>query len=99
VVNGRGEPVKDYTVIVFVQNEQRWTPGSRYVLAAPPDQDGRFTINAPPRDDYVAVALEYVEPDAWTDPEFLKQIRDRATPFSLGEGETRALALKIVTPP
>ncbi len=95
VVNDLGELVKDYTVIVFSRDEQRWKPRSRYVLASPPDQDGRFAVNAPPPGDYLAVALGDVEPDAWTDPEFLRTVRNAATPFSLGEGETRELRLKL----
>jgi hypothetical protein len=92
VVNDRGEPVKEFMVIVFAQDEDRWTLRSRYVLPAPADQDGRFTVT-PPRGDYLAIAFDDVEDGAWSDPEFLRRIRDRATPFSLGDGETRALTL------
>ncbi len=99
VVTDRGEPLKDYIVIVFAQDEQRWTPRSRYVLTTPADQDGRFTLIVPPRADYLAIALDDVDQDAWTDPEFLRRICDRATPFSLTEGETRTLTLKLVTEP
>jgi hypothetical protein len=64
---------------------------------APGDQDGRFTLPAPARNDYLAIALDDVEQGAWDDPEFLRRIRDRATPFTLGEGEARALTLTLIS--
>ena len=47
------------------------------------------------RRDSVAVALEYVASGEANDPEFLQRIKDRATSFTLGEGESQTLDLKI----
>jgi Carboxypeptidase regulatory-like domain len=93
VVNDRGEQLKDYVVIVFPQDEARWTTRSRYVQRASPDQDGRFTVTVPARNDYLVIALEDVDDEIWDDPEFLGKIRDRATPLALGDGESRTLSL------
>jgi hypothetical protein len=41
--------------------------------------------------------VDYVEPGSGTDPEFLEKVRDRATTFSMSDGEVRALNLKLVT--
>ncbi len=99
VVNARGQAARDYVVIIFPRDDQRWTPRSRYVLTAPPDQDGRFTVTAPARADYLAVAVESIEPGAWTDPDVLKRLVGNASAFSLTDGETRTLTLKIVSAP
>ena len=86
VADARGQTVKDYSVVVFARDSARWTFGSRYFGGRPPDQDGRFKVRNLPPGDYYAIALDYVEPGAGTDPEFLEKIRDRATPFSMTEG-------------
>jgi len=99
VSNGRGEPVKDYAVVVFSRDRERWSyPQTRYVRPAQPDQDGRFKVTGLPAGDYYAIALDYVEPGESTDPEFLDRVKDRAVPFSLSDGGTKALDLKIAPP-
>jgi hypothetical protein len=99
VMNNRGEAAKDYTVVVFARDEQRWMPATRYIMVSRPDQEGRFKISPAPPGDYLAIALEYVESGQWTDPEFLKQIRDRATNFTLGDSEAKILSLKLISQP
>ena len=39
----------------------------------------------------------YIEPGAGAGPEVLERIRPRATEFSLTDGQTRTLDLKLVT--
>ena len=97
VTDARGQAVKDYSVVVFARDPQRWTNASRYLGGGRPDQDGRFKVRNLPAGDYYAIALGYVEPGSGTDPEFLDKIRDRATGFSLTDGQTRTLDLKLVT--
>jgi hypothetical protein len=99
VTNNRGDVPPDYTIVIFARDEQRWTPGTRYILTARPDQNGQFKVSSAPPGDYLAAALEYIEPGQSSDPDFLKQIRDRATAFSLGDGEARTLALKLIAQP
>jgi hypothetical protein len=98
VTNARNEPVKDYTVVVFAKDREKWGYMSRYFQSGRPDQDGRYKVKALPAGDYYAVALDYVDPGDATDPEFLDRIKARATPFSLLEGDTKVLDLKISAP-
>lgn len=95
VTNTRGDAVKDYTVIIFGRDRDRWQPGSRFLQTARPDQDGRYKVKGLPVGDYHAIAVEYVEPGEWTDPEYLDRVRQKATNLTLGDGETKALDLKI----
>jgi hypothetical protein len=96
VTNG-GDPVKEYTVIVFAQEKEKWNGNSRYIAIGRPDQDGRFKTSSLPPGDYNAVAVDRVDPGQWTDPEFLESVRPRASMFSLMEGETKTLDLKLTT--
>ena len=97
VTDSRGDPVKDYTAFAFSQDKDKWTPTSRYRATGRPDQDGRFKMPTLPPGDYYIVAIDKIEPGQDTDPDFLESIRSRATIFSLMEGETKTLDLKITT--
>ena len=44
---------------------------------------------------YYAIALEFIDPNESGDPEFLDRIRTKATMFSLNDGETKTLDLKL----
>jgi hypothetical protein len=97
VTNSRGDAVKDYTVIAFVQDRERWSVPGRYLRSARPDQDGRFKVTGLPAGDYYVVALDSVDGNEWMDPEFLDAIKTKASSFSLGDGETKTLDLKLNT--
>jgi hypothetical protein len=97
VTNAKGEAVKEYSLIVFAQDRDRWNPGTRYLRTSRPDQDGRFKVTGLPAGRYYAVALEYVEPGEASDPEFLERMMQKAVRFSLNDGETKTVDLKIVS--
>jgi hypothetical protein len=54
----------------------------------------RCTVATLPAGEYLAVALEYVEPGQETDPEFLERIADSATRVTLAEGEKKTVTLR-----
>jgi Carboxypeptidase regulatory-like domain len=96
VSNASGEPVKEYTVVVFPQDPQKWSGGdNRWVMSARADQQGRFKIVDLPAGSFLAIAVEYVAQDEWRDPVWLERAAKTATPFILDEGATKTLALKI----
>jgi hypothetical protein len=97
VTDARSNAAKDYSVVIFPRDRERWGPGSRYLNLGRPDQDGRYkALNLPPGD-YYAIALDYVEQGANTDPEFLERIKERATEFSITDGETKNLDLRLIS--
>ena len=96
VKTASGEPLKDYTVVVFAEDAAKWTvPQTRHIAGVRPDQDGGFQIRNLPAGSYYAVAVDYVEQGAWGDPDLLNRLKEKATTFSLDEGEKRTLDLKI----
>jgi hypothetical protein len=81
---------------VFAEDSDKWGYLSRYLSTARPDQQGGFIIKHLPAGRYLAAALPYVEQGEQTDPEFLERLRSVATPFALGDGEQKAITLKVV---
>jgi len=82
-------------VLVFAEDEKRWGYPSRFIRTARSDR-GRFEVTGlPPNEDYRAVAVDYLEDGEEYDPDFLKRMRQRATRFSLREGEQIALDLRL----
>jgi hypothetical protein len=95
VTSSRGEPVKDYWTVLFARDPEKRRPPTRYVRTARADQEGRFKTAGLPPGEYLAIALESVDPAEVTDPEFLGRIEPQAERFALGEGETKTLDLKL----
>jgi hypothetical protein len=99
VTDTRGNPSKDYTVLIFPRDRERWESTSRYLSVARPDQEGKYKAQYVLPGPYYAIALDYVEQGANTDPEFLDRIKEHATEFSIADTETKALDLKLVPTP
>jgi protocatechuate 3,4-dioxygenase beta subunit len=95
VQDDRGEPLTDYTVVVFSSDTSKWTYLTRFVRSARPDQDGKFTIRALPPDDYLVVALDYVENGQEFDPELLRVWAPLGAKVTLADGGTQSLTLKL----
>lgn len=96
VRDASGNTVKDYTVVVFSDDAQKWTvPQGRYIAGVRPDTEGRFQVKNLPPGGYYAVAMDYIAQGEWGDPELLERLKGKATRISLDEGETRTIELKI----
>jgi hypothetical protein len=89
-------PVSDYTVVGFSSDNTRWGYRTRFIRSVRPDQDGRFILRGLPPDDYLVVALEYVETGQEHDPAQLEAWRPVATTVTLAEGEARTVTLKLI---
>jgi hypothetical protein len=96
VTDSRGNPVLDATVVVFPSDEKLWMFQSRYIKAARPDQEGRYRLSAlPAHTSYLIVALQGLEDGQAGDPELLTAAKELATKVELGEGETKAVDVKL----
>ncbi len=92
------EPVKDFTLVVFSEDPQRWTlPMNRYVTGIRPDQEGRFVLKNLPAGGYYVVALDYIAQGEWGDPDVLDRLKNKATRVSIRDGDTRTLDLKLAS--
>jgi len=97
VTNARGEPVSDYSAIVFSQDRDRWGEDSRYIDGGRPDQDGRYKISGLPAGEYFAIAVDSIDPADAKNSEFLERASQHAIRFTLGDGETRSVDLKLTS--
>lgn len=96
VMDDRNKPILDATVVIFPADQQRWTFASRYVRSIRPDTNGRYNIRSlPPLDDYLIIAVQNLESGQFSDPEFLTRAKDEAARFSLNEGETKSVDIKL----
>jgi hypothetical protein len=83
------------TVVVFRAEPGLWGDASRHIRAMRPSQTGEFEAKGLLPGRYFAVALEYLPEGDWVDPDVLRSLTDRATRFTLAEGDTRELRLKL----
>jgi hypothetical protein len=98
VTDAKGTPALDATVVVFPANDKLWTFQSRFIRAARPDQDGRYRISTlPSPEHYLVVAVQGLEDGQAGDPDFLTSVRDAATKFELGDGETKSVDVKLAS--
>lgn len=92
-----GQPVKA-EVVVFAADSSKWSYPSRFVRTASANEKGQFRITGLPASErYLALATDYLEEGEHYDPEFLERMRDSATAFSLEDGGTQSLDLKVLT--
>lgn len=98
VLDAKGNPVGEATVLLFPADEDRWYESSRAIRATRPDQQGRWRLTALPAGDYFAIAMDYVEVDAWQDPEFLAGLREHAGRITVPDGGAASANLELVVP-
>jgi hypothetical protein len=84
-----GIPVTDYTVLAFSIDSAYWTPQSRHIATARPDQTGQFSIRGLPAGTYYLATVDPAQQGEWYDPGYLEQHRFAASRVTLGAGETR----------
>lgn len=94
-VSGTVASGANHYVVLFAEDASKWTFPSRFVRAERADAQGAFRITRLPGNErYLAVAVDALDDGEVTDPSFLERMRSRGVPFSLGDGERRALDLR-----
>jgi hypothetical protein len=99
VVDGRGSPVADATVVVFARDEELWGFTSRHVVVLQTDSQGGFTLPPLPAADYHAVAIDDGSAVDATSLAFLRAVRAAAMELSLGTRQPAALRLTLTAAP
>jgi hypothetical protein len=95
VHDSRGNPIKDYALVIFPNEIRPGTIATRFIKSVRPDQEGRYETRGLPAGTYLAAVVESLEQGAEWDPVFRRQIRDRAQRFSLSEGQNLSLDLQL----
>jgi hypothetical protein len=99
VVDRNARPLAGYSIVLFPQDETRWTPSSRFLLAAQSSQTGQFRIKDVPPGAYLAVALKGLPFRAWTNPDVLARLQSIATPLRVAEGEQKTISIRASPTP
>ncbi len=93
IEDGEKRPIPGAAAIVFSADARYWTRGSRRVTVARAGPDGGFRIEGLPEGEYLATAVRSAP--RVPDPEFLESLRAAAMSFSLADGESKELVLRL----
>jgi hypothetical protein len=63
------------------------------------DPNGTLRATGLRQGDYLLAFTGPIEPDQWSDPEYLRSLVERATRVSMLDGEKKAVSLRISTSP
>jgi hypothetical protein len=95
VTGERSQSIKDYVVVVQPEEPKPAQIATRYIQTARPDQDGRFRVRRIPPGRYVATAVDALEQGREWDPDYQPKLREAGKAFSIKEGESIVLDLKL----
>ena len=98
IVDNRGGPAAGARLVMFPIDRDRWYAASRFLRLAEAGADGIASVADVPPGSFYAAVVTSLPPDgadAWQDPAFLESLVQRASSFALGDGEKRALVLKL----
>jgi beta-lactamase regulating signal transducer with metallopeptidase domain len=99
VVDRNGRTLPGYMVVLFAEDETRWTPSSRFIMSALSSQAGQFRLKDVPAGDYYAVALQGLPFRAWTDSDVLVRLQSVATKLKVNEGEQKVISIRASPTP
>ena len=98
VTDERGQTVRDYVVVILpAEAKQEPVVAGRWIRTARPDSNGRFETRGMRPGRYVAAAVEDLEQGRHFAPEFQEQLRRSAREFSVREGESVTVDLKLTS--
>jgi hypothetical protein len=95
LMDAAGAGVPDCTIVVAPSDRRYWISGSRRVLTARPDLDGRYTVNGLPAGEYLVAAVTDLENGQQFDPEFLDGLSKAAVRVTIDSSGSRTQDLRI----
>lgn len=95
VGDGRGQVLRDYVVVILPAEDKEPVIAARYIRTVRPNIDGRFETRGLRPGRYVATAIEALEQGRQFAPEFQGQLRRGAREFTVGEGQSVTLDLRL----
>jgi hypothetical protein len=98
VVDDRGHPSLDATVVAFVDDSASWYAHTRFVKIADPGTDGTFAVRGLPAGSYLVAAINGTDVanigDELDTPGFLESLVAGATRVTLSEGQRATLTVR-----
>jgi hypothetical protein len=100
VTDDAGKPIAEYTVIILPEDPAALRRGAfPRIRTATADPQGRFDVKYLRAGSYLATAIADAPIEDIGDPDFLESLRKGGKPFTLAEGGTATLALKLTPLP
>jgi hypothetical protein len=100
VIDGRGQRVDNYSVIVFATDRARWYRNSRFMRFATPQSEGSFRVTRLPPGEYFVAAIDRMDGTdgggEWQDPAVLESLIPHATRIVLAEAQQLTLSPRLV---
>jgi len=96
LVDAANQPTSDYFIIFFSTERRFWTPGSRRIVQARPDNTGAYYLAALPPGEYYICAVTDVDATDMYEAAFLESLMPGAIKVTLAEGEQKIHDMKLV---
>jgi hypothetical protein len=95
-----GAPVSDVTIVVFPEDKPYWFQGTRRIVAARPDTEGRFVVSGRgpatlPPGRYLLATVGDLARDEQFDPAFLSSLLPGTIPIVLQPGDRKVQDLTM----
>jgi len=87
---------KDFVAVIFAKQDDKWHFRSRFIAAAASTKSGQFEVRGLPPGEYLAVAVDFLEPGEERDRDVLESWATRAHPFLVSAGAHTAVALDFI---
>ena len=94
LLDERGSPAEG-SVVIFPEDQAKWSEQSRLIRAVRPDHAGTFEIRDVVPGEYLLAPLEYVRENDWSDPAFLEGLRERAKRVRVEDSGAPSVALTM----
>jgi hypothetical protein len=94
VVDRNGQPLGGYAVVLFADDQTRWTASSPFLREERSTQTGQFRMKDVPAGDYLAVAVPDLPFRAFTKADVLAQLQAIATRLKVNEGEQKIISIR-----
>lgn len=94
VKNAAGWGVPHVPVVIFSGDSDKWGYQTRFVRRTTTDEDGSFTFEGMPPDDYLVLAATS-DAGSENDPEQLEKWRKVAVPIALSERELKSVTIPL----
>jgi protocatechuate 3,4-dioxygenase beta subunit len=101
--DARGQATRDYTLLVFSSDREKWYAGSRSFRRVQPESAGYADVRGLPAGEYLVAPVFGMSElkdgvDAWQDPDVLESISQRATRVTLTDGQKLSISARVIQP-
>jgi hypothetical protein len=95
VTDAAGKPNNDCTVLAVSTDSRFWSPGSRRVMMAQPEADGRYSFRGLPAGEYRLAVLSDFDPVSRFDVSFLRQLAGMSVTVTVTEGGKHLQSMRL----